>query len=718
MYEQFYGFKERPFSLLPDPDFLYLGDKHQAALDLLELTIFNQAGFCVVSGEIGAGKTTLIRELLNRLDDDICVGLISNTHPSFGELLQWIMSAFSLSCDTGDQFELHKRFLDFVIQRYSENKRTLLIIDEAQNLSVSAMEELRMLSNVNSDKDLVLQIILVGQNQLRDKLQLPELQQFAQRIAVDHHLTGLDETETCDYIQYRVTRAGGSRDLFSADACRTIYRCSDGIPRLINGICDICLVYGYSDKSPVITPELVREVVNDQRTGHIRTPGPGGKADDVELTAFGSTLAAAAGSIENKSTVRLKPESEPPRAEIPAAGQMPDPQEKIATLEASASEDTEHPAKATTQQASSGAAPETIVGAMEALRQQGLESKAAGEAQHTVSENHAADLSRPHRPVSGAEQRSGLDSRERSPVVFRAIIGLVLLMSIGVAGWLSWLAWDESPVAGTVAADAEQSAVPAAKVNVPAIDPLRRDNTSNTVEQREAARLEEERPAAEKQLAEQREVERLERERQEAEKRLAELREAERVERERLATEKQLAEQREAARLEEERLAAEKRLAEQREAARLEQERLQAEKRLAEQREAARLERERQQAEKRLAELREAERLERQRLAAERQRATKQREALRLERQRQEEQKRLAEQQRAAELEAKRAAALEAWEKANSGIGWAEDPEDAKKLLEEQRAAELEAKRAAALEAWKKANSGIDWAEESEDESD
>ena len=271
MYEQFYGFKERPFSLLPDPDFLFLGDKHQTALDLLELTIFNQAGFCVVSGDIGASKTTLIRELLNRLDDDICVGLISNTHPSFGELLQWIMAAFGLTCDSGDQFELHKRFLDFVIQQYADNKRTLLIIDEAQNLSVSAMEELRMLSNVNSDKDLVLQIILVGQNQLRDKLQLPELQQFAQRIAVDHHLTGLDEKETCDYIQYRVTRAGGSADLFSEDACRTVYRCSDGIPRLINGICDICLVYGYSDKSPVITPELVTEVVKDQPTGHIRT---------------------------------------------------------------------------------------------------------------------------------------------------------------------------------------------------------------------------------------------------------------------------------------------------------------------------------------------------------------------------------------------------------------------------------------------------------------
>ena len=608
MYERFYGFKERPFSLLPDPDFLFLGEKHQTALDLLELTIFNQAGFCVVSGDIGAGKTTLIRELLNRLNDDICVGLISNTHPSFGELLQWIMAAFGLTCDSGDQFELHKRFLDFVIQQYADNKRTLLIIDEAQNLSVSAMEELRMLSNVNSDKDLVLQVILVGQNQLRDKLQLPELQQFAQRIAVDHHLTGLDEKETCEYIRYRVTRAGGSADLFSEDACRTVYRCSDGIPRLINGICDLCLVYGYSDERPVITPELVREVVNDQRTGHIRTPrGKLSKqAGDVALTAFASTLADGARSIEHKSTARLESELESPRADMPA-GQMPDSQERIATLEETAAEDAERTAEVTTNQASSGTGSETIVGAMGAmLLQQEIKSRAAGLTQQPVSESDSAVLSRRHRVVVEAEQST--------PAVFRLVVGLVLLMSIGVAGWLAWLAWNESPVAGTVAADSAESAVPSTTVNVPVTDPLRQEDTNNPVEQREAERLERERLEAEQRLAEQREVERLERERQEAEQRLAEQREVERLERERL------------------------------------------------------------EAEQRLAELREAERLERERLEAEQRRA-KRREAERLERERQEAEQRLAE-QREAELEAKRAAALAAWKKANSGIGWAEEVED------------------------------------------
>jgi len=680
MYERFYGFKERPFSLLPDPDFLFLGDKHQAALDLLELTIFNQAGFCVVSGDIGAGKTTLIRELLNRLDDDICVGLISNTHPSFGELLQWIMAAFGLTCDSGDQFELHKRFLDFVIQQYSENKHTLLIIDEAQNLSVSAMEELRMLSNVNSDKDLVLQVILVGQHQLRDKLQLPELQQFAQRIAVDHHLTGLDEKETCDYIQYRLTRAGGSADLFSEDACRTVYRCSDGIPRLINGICDLCLVYGYSDKSPVITPELVREVVNDQRTGHIRTPADklSKQAGDVALTAFASTLADGAGSIEHESATRLQPEPESPKADMPA-GHMPDSQEKSATLEATASEDTEHPAEVSTNKASSGAAPETIVGAMEAmLLQQGVKSKTAGLAQDAVTENDSEGLSRRHGLVAEAEQSTSIDNKQRTPVVFRLLIGLVLLMSTGVAGWLTWLAWDESRVAGTVAADSEESVVPSTQENANKAAEQREverlEAGKRLAEQREAERLEQEHRQAEKQLAEQREAVRLERERLEAEKRLAEQREAERLERERRQAEKRLAEQREVERLEQERRQAEKRLAELREAERLERERLEAAKRLAEQREVERLEQERRQAEKRLAEQRETERLKREQGEATK-RLAERRQAERLERERLETEKRLAE-QRKAELEAKRAAALAAWKKANSGIGWAEEIED------------------------------------------
>jgi len=270
MYQGFYGFRERPFTLLPDPDFLFLDEKHRTALEMLETAVSARSGFCVISGEIGAGKTTLIRELLNRLDETVCVGLISNTHSSFGELLQWIMAAYGLSCGSGDNHEMHKRFVEFAVQQYAQNRRTLLIIDEAQNLTLQALEELRMLSNINSEKDLLLQVILVGQQQLRDRLQQPELEQFSKRISLRYHLQALDPDEIFRYIQHRVGYAGGEAGLFSAEACQVIYGLSGGIPRLVNRLCDLSLVYGCTAKSKMITAELVQRVGEDQRMGALQ----------------------------------------------------------------------------------------------------------------------------------------------------------------------------------------------------------------------------------------------------------------------------------------------------------------------------------------------------------------------------------------------------------------------------------------------------------------
>jgi len=269
MYEKFYGLRGKPFSLLPDPEFLYLSDKHRMALTLLEYGLWNQASFSVITGEIGAGKTTLIRHLLNQLDSDIVVGLISNTHSSFGELLEWILLAFNIDYSGKDKVGMYKAFVDFLIHEYASNRRAILIIDEAQNMSHQALEELRMLSNVNAEKDQVLQVILVGQPGLREHLRDPSLEQFAQRIAVDYHLGTLSLEETRNYIHHRIEVAGGDPELFTDEACEVIFQHSGGTPRLINILCDTTLVYGYAEQSTRIDVRLVSDVARDKQAGSI-----------------------------------------------------------------------------------------------------------------------------------------------------------------------------------------------------------------------------------------------------------------------------------------------------------------------------------------------------------------------------------------------------------------------------------------------------------------
>ena len=169
MYEAFYGFNEKPFSLLPDPGFLFLSSKHLQALSMMEYGLMNQAGFTVITGEIGSGKTTLVRQLLKQLELDhtTTVGLVSNTHQSFGELLQWVLLAFKLEYRSKEKVELYETLANFIAREYNQGHRTVLIIDEAQNLGFEALEELRMLANINADKDQVLQLMLIGQPGLR-----------------------------------------------------------------------------------------------------------------------------------------------------------------------------------------------------------------------------------------------------------------------------------------------------------------------------------------------------------------------------------------------------------------------------------------------------------------------------------------------------------------------------------------------------------------------
>ena len=264
MYESFFGFREKPFSLLPDPAFLYASKHHEEALTLLEYGLMNQAGFIVLTGEIGVGKTTLMRQLLQRLEDSLTVGLISNTHAGLGGLLSWICAAFDLPVTGAGAIEQHRALSDFLVAQYAKGRRTLLILDEAQNLELSHLEELRLLSNINSDKDLLLQLMLLGQPQLRTLLARPELEQFVQRIAAAYHLTRLESDETPAYIRHRLHAAGAWYQVFDDAACDAVHYYSNGVPRLINLICDTALVYAYGAQSRFVTESLIDEVVESQ----------------------------------------------------------------------------------------------------------------------------------------------------------------------------------------------------------------------------------------------------------------------------------------------------------------------------------------------------------------------------------------------------------------------------------------------------------------------
>jgi general secretion pathway protein A len=264
MYEAFYQLREKPFSILPDPDLIYWGKMHSMAFTMLEFGIMNNAGFTVITGEIGSGKTTLVRHLLKKISPSITVGLISNSPQGRQELLQWILMSLDQPFE-GEYPSLFKRLNDFLYGQYANGRRTVLIIDEAQNLEPEALEHLRMISNINADKFQILQLILVGQPQLRDLLLAPKLHQFAQRISSDFHLRPLDDREVANYIAFRLQATGSHRPLFTQEACSLIASASGGIPRMINVLCDTALVYGFANDKKIISDQLVRDVIADKQ---------------------------------------------------------------------------------------------------------------------------------------------------------------------------------------------------------------------------------------------------------------------------------------------------------------------------------------------------------------------------------------------------------------------------------------------------------------------
>ncbi len=270
MYESFYGLKEKAFNLNPDPEYFYLSREHEDAYRHLEYAIGESKGFAVITGEVGSGKTTLINYLLYNLKLDINIGLITNTNIPASQFLKAICREFEIDIDVREKVDIMELFQDFLLERYAQNERVLLIIDEAQNISLEAMEEIRMLSNLEAEKSHLIQIILIGQPELKSKLQRHDLKQFAQRVSTHYHINGLNKDEVKNYIRYRLEVGEAENlDIFLEDAIDLIYQHSLGIPRIINVICDTALVYGYADELKTIDKNLIETVIKEREESGI-----------------------------------------------------------------------------------------------------------------------------------------------------------------------------------------------------------------------------------------------------------------------------------------------------------------------------------------------------------------------------------------------------------------------------------------------------------------
>ncbi len=257
MYETYYHLKTKPFTLLPDPEFLYLGAKHKMALSLLEYGLSSGSAFIVITGDPGTGKTTLLNRLLDHSGHLWTIGMISHVHAGLGGLMPWIAASFGLQTKDRSQVEVFHDFARFLEQEQSAGKRVLLVLDEAQNLNASMLEEMRLLSNLNDGRRRSLQILLSGQPRFRDLLVAPEMIQLAQRIGVEDALDALAEDEMESYIAHRLHVAGRAVPLFTHLASRIVFRLTGGLPRLVNQVCDHALIYGYAEQADLITARIV-----------------------------------------------------------------------------------------------------------------------------------------------------------------------------------------------------------------------------------------------------------------------------------------------------------------------------------------------------------------------------------------------------------------------------------------------------------------------------
>ncbi len=264
MYNKFYGFKESPFNLTPNSKFFFASHKHTEALDSLAYAIDQRKGFVVITGEIGSGKTTVCRTLLSRLDRHTQVALITNTHLNSKDLLTMVLEDLEIEHGSGSKAKLLSLLNDYLIDQIQRDNNVVLIIDEAQNLKPAVLEEIRMLSNLETETEKLIQIILLGQPELKQKLALSRLEQLRQRVALYFHLTPLNEEETKEYILHRLKIASGTdHQYLTPEALDLVYQFSKGVPRLVNQICDSAFLTGYVNETRVIDDQLMKEVINE-----------------------------------------------------------------------------------------------------------------------------------------------------------------------------------------------------------------------------------------------------------------------------------------------------------------------------------------------------------------------------------------------------------------------------------------------------------------------
>jgi putative secretion ATPase (PEP-CTERM system associated) len=278
MYEKFFSFSEKPFNTTPDSKFFFPSAEHTEALNSLIYAINERRGFVVITGEIGAGKTTVCRTLLNKLELNTRVALITNTHITPRELIAEILDEFGIEHKGGTKQKLLSYLNNFLIKQLAQDTNVVLIIDEAQNLAPKVLEEVRMLSNLETEKEKLIQIILLGQPQLKVKLEKPTLEQFKQRIAVYYHLNPLRKQEAQEYIMHRlkVVSSNGVAEIFTPKAMDLIFDSSHGIPRLINLICDSALLSGYIYDTRKISDKIIHDVVKERDFNRFNTTDSAG----------------------------------------------------------------------------------------------------------------------------------------------------------------------------------------------------------------------------------------------------------------------------------------------------------------------------------------------------------------------------------------------------------------------------------------------------------